>query len=539
MSPSQHCSAGSWFLRVEGNAVRRIAVSLLVAVAMTAVATPVNAASSWTAEEAVARLGRGVNLGNALEAPNFEGEWGMVIEDEFFQLIAGAGFDSVRLPIRWDTRAMSTSPWTIDPGFMARIDELVRLALDAGLAIIIDFHHFEDLYTDPAGNTDRFVAIWRQIVEHFESAPPEVFFELQNEPHGNLSTEAWNTIFPAALDAVRQTNPDRMVIVGGGFWNSAWELANLDLPDDPNLIGTFHMYEPFQFTHQGAEWVDGSDAWLGTTWEGRTEDTDPIVEVMDVAAEWADATGIPLLMGEFGSYEKADIASRVRFTEFVRTEAEERGFAWAYWEFGAGFGIYDRGAADWRPGLVGALIPDAFAGFVDDDGSVFESDIEWLGAAGITRGCNPPVNDRFCPDELVTRGQMAAFLVRSLDLAGAAGNPFVDDTGSVFVDDIARLAAAGITRGCNPPVNDRFCPDEPVTRGQMAAFLTRALNLPVASADVFVDDSGSVFVDDIARLAAAGITRGCNPPVNDRFCPNAAVTRGEMAAFLHRAGTSG
>lgn len=105
---------------------------------------------------------------------------------------------------------------------------------------------------------------------------------------------------------------------------------------------------------------------------------------------------------------------------------------------------------------------------------IFFADIKWLSDRGITRGCNPPGNDRFCPDEAVTRGQMAAFLVRAFGLPGGGGGGFVDDDGSVFEDDIARLAAAGITRGCNPPDDDRFCPGDSVTRAQMAAFLHRS-----------------------------------------------------------------
>jgi endoglucanase len=454
----------------------RGAVALLFAFLIAALA-PTGAAGSGpasplTAAQAVERLGRGVNLGNALEAPNSEGEWGMVIEDRFFEIIAAGGFDSVRIPIRWDTRAAATSPWTIQPSFFDRVDDLIELAVGQGLAVIIDFHHFEDLYADPAGNTDRFVAIWAQIARHYAAAPPEVFFELQNEPHDLLTTGAWNTIFPAALDAIRSTNPDRMVIVGAGSWNSAWELDDLELPDDPALIGTFHMYEPFRFTHQGAEWVAGSDAWLGTTWDGRPQDTEPIVAILDAAESWSDASGVPLLLGEFGAYERADMDSRVRFTTFVRSQAEQRGFAWAYWEFGAGFGIYDRSGDAWRPELLAALVPGASGAFVDDDGSPYEADIDWLAARGVTKGCNPPLNDRFCPDDPITRGQMAAFLSRALDLPGGGPNPFTD--GSGFDNEIARLAAAGITRGCNPPANTRYCPDDPITRGQMATFLHRA-----------------------------------------------------------------
>jgi hypothetical protein len=113
--------------------------------------------------------------------------------------------------------------------------------------------------------------------------------------------------------------------------------------------------------------------------------------------------------------------------------------------------------------------------FIDTPGTVFEEDIDWIAKRGITRGCNPPDNTRFCPDDPVTRGQMAAFLARAFDLDSGAVS-FDDTAGSVFAADIAALARAGITRGCNPPDNTRFCPDDPVTRGQMAAFLRRALS---------------------------------------------------------------
>lgn len=176
--------------------------------------------------------------------------------------------------------------------------------------------------------------------------------------------------------------------------------------------------------------------------------------------------------------------------------------------------------------------------FTDDDASIFEADIEWLAAEGITRGCNPPVNDLFCPDDPVTRGQMAAFLHRALDGVLVPGAPvtFNDDDGSVFEADIEWLGAVGVTRGCNPPTNDNFCPDDNVTRGQMAAFLVRALGLTDdGGGNLFTDDDGSIFESDIDKLATAGITLGCNPPANDNFCPDTNVTRGQMAAFLHRA----
>ena len=122
--------------------------------------------------------------------------------------------------------------------------------------------------------------------------------------------------------------------------------------------------------------------------------------------------------------------------------------------------------------------------------------------------------------------------------ASSSSGQFADDNGSVFEQNIAWLARSGITKGCNPPANSNFCPDSVVTRGQMAAFLHRALAGLIddsGSANAFTDVGNSPFATDIAWLARTGITKGCNPPSNTKFCPNSRVTRGQMAAFLHRA----
>lgn len=186
-------------------------------------------------------------------------------------------------------------------------------------------------------------------------------------------------------------------------------------------------------------------------------------------------------------------------------------------------------------GAALAVLPPG-GSFTDDNGNIHEASIEAIAAEEITKGCNPPINDRYCPSNSVTRGQMAAFLVRALNLTDRLNDPFFDDDESIFEADIERLAAAGITRGCNPPINDRYCPDSRVTRGQMAAFLVRALGYTDAgSGDLFVDDDGSVFEADIDRLGTAGVTKGCNPPTNDRYCPDSPVLRDQMASFLTRA----
>jgi hypothetical protein len=185
-------------------------------------------------------------------------------------------------------------------------------------------------------------------------------------------------------------------------------------------------------------------------------------------------------------------------------------------------------------GIALAVLPPGGT-FVDDDGNVHEANIEAIANAGITLGCNPPTNDRYCPDSAVTRGQMAAFLVRALHLTATGDKDFIDDNDSVFETDIEKLAEAGITLGCNPPDNTRFCPDSAVTRGQMAAFLVRALHLTATGDKDFIDDNDSVFEADIEMLAEEGITYGCNPPDYTMFCPDDDVTRDQMASFLTRA----
>ncbi len=182
-------------------------------------------------------------------------------------------------------------------------------------------------------------------------------------------------------------------------------------------------------------------------------------------------------------------------------------------------------------GIAGTANSAGF--FTDDDDSIHLRAIEAIAAEGITRGCNPPTNDRYCPKSTVTREQMASFLVRALDLpAGTA--TFTDTADSIHAADIAALATAGITKGCNPPNNTRYCPTSTVTREQMASFLTRALDLPAATS-TFTDLGDSVHAADIGALAAAGITKGCNPPDNTRYCPKNPVTREQMASFLTRA----
>ncbi len=171
--------------------------------------------------------------------------------------------------------------------------------------------------------------------------------------------------------------------------------------------------------------------------------------------------------------------------------------------------------------------------FVDDDGSVHEANINDFAVRGITRGCNPPTNDRFCPTRTLTRGEVAAFLRRFLKLPATETDYFNDDGTSIFEGDINALAEAGIAFGCTETA---FCSTAPLRREEMAELLTRTFGYSVPeNVDTFVDDDASQFAGSIEAIAAVGVTLGCNPPDNDRFCPQDTLIRAQMASFMMRA----
>ena len=340
--------------------------ALLATVALFSTLTVAGAGCSWvrtrlTGSQAAfdqnKRLGRGLNLGNALEAPR-EGQWGVILRAEYFRLIKEAGFGSVRIPIRWSARAAQRAPYTINPPFFERVDWAVDQALSNGLTVVINMHHYEELMQRPKEHEGRFLALWAQIAEHYKDYPADLLFELLNEPNGGMTVSAWNRLLLEAIRTVRETNPRRVIVVGPANWNGIISLASLELPpDDRNIIVTVHYYEPFRFTHQGAEWVSGSGPWLGTTWDGTSSQELEVSSDLDLAANWGKNNNRPIFLGEFGAYGKADMDSRACWTAFVARQAEERGMSWAYWEFCAGFGVYDKGLKRWNIELLNALIP--------------------------------------------------------------------------------------------------------------------------------------------------------------------------------------
>lgn len=273
-----------------------------------------------------------------------------------FTEIRRAGFDFVRLNLQ-AFRFMGANN-RLDPAWLAKLDDVLREAEKAGLGVIIDEHDFNPCSENLDVCRTRLSAFWQQVAPRFAKAPRNVAFELLNEPHDKLNGEVWNGLFAEELAIVRQTNPTRIVVVGPTHWNSLKDLPLLKLPVDPNLLVTFHYYEPFHFTHQGASWVPEVTKLHGITW-GSPGDRAALKADFDTVTAWSAANHRPILLGEFGAYDKSGTPMdlRVAYTSAVRCEAERHGFGWAYWQFDSDFIAWDMARDQWVQPIKDALIP--------------------------------------------------------------------------------------------------------------------------------------------------------------------------------------
>jgi endoglucanase len=301
------------------------------------------------------RLGRSVNiLGyDPIWRSREQGRF----KAEYFQKLKAAGFDSVRINLHAFQHMDATNGWTLRPTWWATLDWAVNEAQRQGLAVILDLHEFHAMAENPAGNKAKLRAFWEQVAPHYQHSPASVYFEILNEPFGKLTPEMWNDYFAELLGVIRKTNPNRTVIVGPGHWNAISHLEKLKLPEnDRNLIVTVHFYEPFPFTHQGAGWTEHKDQ-LGVDWTGSPAELAALNRVLDQADVWCKKNQRPLLLGEFGAYDRAPMEARARWTAAVARAAEARGWSWAYWQFDSDFILYDVKRDAWVEPILNALIP--------------------------------------------------------------------------------------------------------------------------------------------------------------------------------------
>jgi endoglucanase len=308
--------------------------------------------ASLSVEADTFRTQKCINMGNALDAPN-EGDWGHVIQADSFRAIKAAGFDTVRIPIRWSAHTGSGPDYRIDPRFFKRVDAVISQALAQNLQVIINVHHFEELNEAPEANFNKFIALWAQIAPHYAALPESVYFEVLNEPNGKLSGDIMRQVLTAGFAKIRESNPTRILILGGEDWSGIKSLPSLPKINDPNQVHTFHYYDPFEFTHQKASWTNLENS--GTVNWGSPEDYRQLKQAAEYVKKVQDERRIPIFLGEIGAYEKAPYADVVNYTAETRKAFEGVGISWCAWSFTATFPFYDSNTKRWDEEKLGAL----------------------------------------------------------------------------------------------------------------------------------------------------------------------------------------
>ena len=305
--------------------------------------------------DAVKRLGRGVNIIGY--DPIWEDFKKRRFEERHFQLIKQAGFATVRINLH-ALQLMGPAPgYALPRAWFETLDWAVENALANGLSAILDLHNYNDVAKDPAAFRSRLMAFWRQVGDRYKAKPDALLFEILNEPNGKLDAKLWNEWLAEALAVIRAANPARTVVIGPPQWNGFRFLDALILPEaDRNIVVTVHYYEPFPFTHQGAPWSPETVKLSGIAW-GSDKEKARLAADFDRVRAWSEKHRRPILLGEFGAYEKAPMGSRVLWTAAVARAAEERGWAWTYWQFDSDFIVYDIDKDRWVAPILGALIP--------------------------------------------------------------------------------------------------------------------------------------------------------------------------------------
>ncbi|HVE59372.1 MAG TPA: glycoside hydrolase family 5 protein [Pyrinomonadaceae bacterium] len=342
------------------------------------------AAAQTSAQKRAERMGLGMNLSYldnwwlGTKAKNY-GDFVKLKEaakrEKMFADIAKAGFKTVRIPIDFGAWANYEKPyaWENEEGLRAA-DSFVKWALDNNLNAIIDLHHVEfDGSVKGAATTERIVWLWKRIAERYKSANPEkVFFELRNEPH-DIKAEDWRAQAEEIIKAVRQIAPNHTLIVGFHDWNSRAALIDSKPFEDKNIIYTFHYYDPFVFTHQGANWSaeglrelknvpfpwskenqiktpeTGKGKWVEGLINNYQKDSlaTKMFDDLKAAKDWSEKNKVPIFLGEFGSFSKfAALDDRCRHAETVYTALGKLKIPNAWWEWDGGFNMFRRGTTE-------------------------------------------------------------------------------------------------------------------------------------------------------------------------------------------------
>ena len=293
-----------------------------------------------TPQQAIAQMGRGINLGNTLDDPLGYGKtWGNLAKEELFESYATAGFTCVRIPITWNAHTGTEAPYTVDETFLDHVEEVVAWAQERNLWVIINSHHEDWLFEDPSQeNFDRLDSIWSQVAMRFKDHSDSLVFEILNEPRtvdDALTQTQVDDLQFRILDIIRETNPTRKVIIGGMGWANKADLVKMKIPEDDYIIGYFHSYDPWDFAGEG------NGSW------GTTSDVNQLKSEFEVVADWSAENNVPVLLGEFGARTRADFNDRMYWYAMYVETALENGFAFTTWDDNGWFQVLKRSSLTW------------------------------------------------------------------------------------------------------------------------------------------------------------------------------------------------
>ena len=324
-------------------------------------------AAGWSAE---IPFRRGVNLTDWLQAPNVQHVHFAKFGRADFAHLQQLGCDVVRLPINLHGMTSGPPEYRIDPLLYDLLDQIADWADELGLHLILDNHAFDPSIDTSPQVGQVLVPVWRQLAAHFADHPAQLYYEVLSEPHG-IADATWQRIQGEVIEAIRQVDQRHAIVVGPADWNSYHKLGQMPFYADDNLIYTFHFYDPFVFTHQGASWISPSmvplagvpfpydparmpvvppslvGSWVGSALDNYPKEgtVERVQALLDIAADFQAARGVPLFCGELGVYmPNSDNRDRVLWYDVVRRHLEQRGIAWAIWNYRGGYGLFEHGS---------------------------------------------------------------------------------------------------------------------------------------------------------------------------------------------------
>jgi len=315
---------------------------------------------------------KGVNLTNWFQAASPRQIQFTKFTKKDFQNIKSLGCDVIRLPINLHAMTSGTPDYTLDPLFLDFLDQAVDWSEELNIYLILDNHSFDPAVSTNPDVENILIKVWSQLAAHYTGRSDFLLYEILNEPHG-ISDNLWGNIQQSVIDAIREEDVNHYVIVGGSNYNSYTTLANLPNYTDPKLIYTFHFYDPFLFTHQGASWVEPSlvplsnmpfpykgssmpglpnslnGTWVESAYNNYASDgtVSKVKQLLDIAVNFKNSRNVPLFCGEFGVYmPNSNETDRVGWYKEVKNYLDQKSIPWTIWDYTGGFGLFEENSND-------------------------------------------------------------------------------------------------------------------------------------------------------------------------------------------------